>query len=184
MNIEELREGILQQCFVREDTLFASGVTANNKLDVERLDNNSDLTTEVVRRTGRLVLEDAPDFIVGVPNGANWLAQRVADRTRMNLVLLHADSDKNISYEDKHSEFIAKHGFRGVLIEDVFNRFTSTRRVLDVEPLGTKIGSVVSVWDRGNTHERTELEIPHTSLITQFIPEQLTSDSELWKYSA
>ena len=184
MNTQELREGILHECLIKEDTLFASGEPADNKLDIERLDSNSDFTSEVVRRLGRKVLEEAPDFVVGVPNGANWLAKEVKELTpKLNLVVLNKDLDGNISFADKRSGYIALHGFRGVIVEDVFNRFTSTRKVLDLEPLGSKIVSAVSVWDRGNPADRTELEIPHTSLVTEYIPEQLGSHSELWKYT-
>ncbi len=183
MDIKELREAVLQTCFVREDSVFASGVAANNKLDVERLHKNPDLSKKVIQRIGKLAIEDAPDFVVGVPNGANWLAERVADLTKLNLVVLQADSDKNISYADKHSEYIAEYGFRGVMIEDVFNRFTNSRKVLGFESLANKISLAVSVWDRGNPNQRTQLEIPHKSLVTEYIPSQLGSDSELWRYS-
>lgn len=183
VNSAELREGILQKCFRREDTLFSSGETANNKINMELLVSNSDLTDEVVRRLGRLVSREAADFVVGVPNGANWLAELVADRTRMHLMLLHSDADKTISFEDSASRVLAERsGLRGVLVEDVFNRFTATRRVLDFEPVGANIVSAVSVWDRGDPSKRQDLEIPYASLITEHIPEHVLPESELWIY--
>lgn len=179
-----LRHEILKNCFGRYEGAHASGEGANNKLDLERIKDNQDLTDFVVRALSKNVLEHNPEFVVGVPDGATWLAGKVARRADLYLVHLKREGKDRTAvrfetWADKDA--ICEPLSRGVLIEDVFNRFTNTIRSLAIPEINKRIVAAEAIWDRG-VQPRKELYLPHRALIEEPIPAVLPEDSELWRY--
>lgn len=180
-----VRERILTTCFDRYDGTFANGEVANNKLDGERAQYNHVLRPMIVRRMGKLVLRHKPGFVTAVPAGANWIARDVSEQYDLALVRLRRDPRKpgRIVFDSpKDKEICESHG-RGVLIEDVINRFTNTHRVLQIPALKQRIVAEVAMWDRGPKGDREEPDFPHEALIDEPIPALLQDDSPLWEFA-
>lgn len=181
-----MREQVLRQCFDRYDGQFASEDYANNKLDGELIKDNPPLRSMVGRRLGKRVMKHNPEFVVAVPYGADWEAADVGEQKDLPVVRLKRNSlDKNrFEFKSLGDKALCMTLDIGVLLEDVFSKFTNTRRCLAIPELGNRIVAVEAVWDRGFPEEREELEIPHDALITEPIPRMLPEDSLYWKYAA
>lgn len=176
---ELVRKQILEICFELPETpiTFAAGQSANNKLDAERIEHNRGLRDLIVPAMGDLALEYRPDFVIGVPNGATWLSDAIAVEIDCYPAHLKRVEDGSMDYESESIdwELVVSPLTRGVLVEDVFNRFTNTRRALAVPRLAPKIAGVIAVWDRGVDHpDRQAPSQPHQALISEHIPETLT----------
>lgn len=182
----DFREEILATCLSRYEGKFAGGDRANNKLDMERIYDNPELFEEVVKKLGQAAMEHDPEFVVGVPDGAIRLADAVALRCDLYSVhLKKTGSDKGkVEFKDSFvdGEVMCGSLRRGVLIEDVFNTFTSTRRVLAIPELSKKVVAAEAIWDRGND-PRDEPDIPTRALIKEPIPSILPTDSRLWSFA-
>jgi hypothetical protein len=183
--MHNVRDRLLSVCLERHEGRFASGQKANNKLDLEKLANDPELEQFVVESLAGRVLEHAPEFVVGIPDGATQLAGKVAVNSGLYLAHLKKnDQDPNkfefASWADE--EAICEPLNRGVLIEDVFNRFTNTRRALAIPLLAKRIVAVEAIWDRGLPAYREQLDIPCGSIISEHIPDQLPDDSDLWMH--
>lgn len=173
-----LRKQILEACFELHETpiTFAGGQPANNKLDAERLEHNRELRRQVVPAMGILALEYDPEFIIGVPNGATWLGDAIAAEINCYPAHLKRLADGSMDYESQQVdwEMVVSPLTRGVLVKDVFNRFTNTRRALAVPELAPRIAGIIAVWDRGVDHpDRQPPSQPHQALISEHIPEVL-----------
>ncbi len=173
-----IRKKILETCFEFYETpiTLAAKQPANNKLDLERLEHDSRLRELIVPAIGALAAQYDPEFIVGVPNGATWLSDAVASQLNCYSVHLKRDKDRVMSYENQQldEEMLANPLSRGVMVEDVFNRFTNTRRALAVPGLAPKIAAVIGIWDRGAGHaERQAPTQPYQALISEHIAEML-----------
>lgn len=177
-----LRQEVLKTCFGRDDTYFSSGAKANNKLDIELLQDNEELKQIVVQGLSKFVLGHNPEFVVGVPDGATWLADAVATRTGLHCVHLKRNKAQTEFATDVDRDLICEPLSRGVLIEDVFNKFTQTRRALVIPELKARIVAVEAVFDRG-TLPRQNPSKPHHALLKEHIPAQLPEDSELWQFA-
>lgn len=177
---ERLFAGCLQ--LYDEPITFSAGDKADNKVNVELIRNNPDMRELVIPALSDLVMRHEPDFVVGVPNGATWLADAVAVETGCYLVHLHKDDDGAIDYEDPFLDYevIATELLRGVLIEDVTRTLMNVRRSLAVRGLNQKITSVVTVLDRNPYSQRRIMpDQPLDPLIAEHIPEMLPADSPL-----
>lgn len=181
-----MRERILAACFERYEGTFANGEKANNKLDGEKIRFNHVLRPMVVRRIGKMVLAHNPDFVVAVPSGANWLAKDIAETYDIGLVrLMKNPKNRQKLMFRTHAERAELEKYeKGVLIEDVINRFTNTRKVLALPGMFDRIIAEVAVWDRGLPEQRTEPGIPYEALIVEPIPAMLPVDSELWSFAS
>ena len=183
MTSNELRDEILNSCFAPYEGTFASGAPANNKLDMEHLLVGSNAYNTVVRSIGALATIYQPDFCVGVPDGGTGIAMHVANHMEIGWYpLMRSDDDPStIVFEYEEDEDHCQEKTRGLIVEDVFNRFTSTKRVLQIPPIALRAVVAVAVWDRGMPAEREALSIPTKAVIEEHIPAQLPGDSPLWE---
>jgi hypothetical protein len=180
-----IRERILATCFDRYEGTFANGETANNKLDGEKAQYNHVLRPMITRRLAKLVLRHNPDFVVAVPTGANWLARDIAEQHDLALVRLRRDprNRERMEFYGSGDKEACEAYERGVLLEDVINRFTNTHRALRIPLLRQKIVAEAAIWDRGPKEDREEPGFPYEALIDEPIPALLPADSSLWEYA-
>jgi hypothetical protein len=180
-----IRDRVLEHCFGPYQGDFEDGQVANNMLDLERIRDIPDLRQEVIEALGQLITPYEPQFVSGVPDGANWLANDLA--WELNLISVHltrlSENRDNIDFLYPEDRIACNDLDRGIVVEGVFNRYKSTRNVLTIQSLGHKAMAAVSIWDRGVTSEREELSIPTQSLIVEPIPAMLESDSALWNHA-
>ncbi len=178
-----LREAILKTCLKKCDTRFADGEQANNKLDLEEIADNPLLREQVGKQIALLAKKYNPDLVVGVPQGANWLAADVADYLKIQKVLLRKNPEtKVVSFANEEDKIRCEKSSRIVVIEDVFNKYTSTRRVLALLPASSQAVAAIAIWDRGVENKREPLSVESKALIAFHISAQLPEDSNLWKY--
>lgn len=180
--MSELEGQLLRVGFRRYDGTFAGGQKANNKteLDYDTLARHPRLLDRVVE----LMCEEAesynPDFFVGVPDGATNLAGRVAREYGAYHVSLRRVSKEEMGYKTEIDRSSIAHLGDGVLIEDVLNQLTNTRRALMVEGLDPKILAVIGILNRGMPGEQQPISKPIHSLVTRSIPAILPPSDELW----
>lgn len=182
----DLRDPILDEFLYPHDGTFASGVPANNKLDLDGkrvISQDPRLFELIVRRLVVVVEEYEPDLIVPVPNGANLYAQRVARALGLGcrcVILSKDQSTRGIVVSSANQEVIdaAK---SIVVLEDVANRFTNTRLLLDA--LAKPVGAVVAVFDRGDPSSREPLpaDTPFKALAAETIDPIITPTSPQYR---
>lgn len=181
-----LREPILERCFQRYDgPPFASGETANNKINIEKIQDDLLLRGRIIRTLGKKVMAHNPTFVSAVPNGANWIAEDITEYYNIPFVRLKRNIEDPTKFEfnSREDRELCQSLDDGVLIEDVINKFTNTRRALAIPSIGKRIVAVEAILDRGLPSERTEPGIPYNALITNPIPAILPPDSPLWVYA-
>lgn len=164
---------------------YAGGEVGNNKLECDLLATNPSLREIVIEEMTAATMRHEPDFVVGVPRGANWLAEAIGERTGIQAVYLdYRDSDpqKRMFYRRVKDATLCASLERGVVVDDVFNRFTNTRRALMVEGMQARIVAAEAIIDRGDPDARESLMIPTDARIKHPIPPQITAASSLWKY--
>ncbi len=183
--MDRLREEILATCLVSYNGYFHNGERANNKLDLDRLQlSNPALREKVIAGLGKMAMDFKPDFIVGVPNGANWLAEAVAIEIDVDCPVLEKSEDgRRMYFLDEIERDYCINNFRGVVVEDVSTHLTSVRQTLAVPEIGCRAVASIAVWDRGRDSERHGLEIPFVPLIKEHIPPILPADSLLWEFA-
>jgi hypothetical protein len=174
---------LIQTCLKQYKGSFANGEQANNKLDLETLPKRDpELYNYSVRRLGKLILPYDVDFIVPVPNGACGLARDVADSIGVIYVPLVKRKDDSIACKDEGAELSLADGVVGAVVEDVFNKFTNTKKVLSVPGLASKIVVAVALFDRGDPSQREEpQDVAIESLAGRYIPANLPKNSEFRK---
>ena len=178
----ELLEELLQVGFRRQNTTFAAGKQANNKLELDyETVAGSKLFNKVVEGLCQLAKPYDPEFIAAVPDGATNFIGPVANRLGTYAVYLKKRPAIDYAVDlDSHSAACLE---RGVLLEDVLNSRLTTSRTLQVANLGPKISAVIGIFDRGLPEERVPIDQPVHSLAALPIPAMLPTDSELWQYA-
>lgn len=185
-----IRKKLLEQYFhlyEGEPITLSAGDKANNKLDLEPMSQDASMRELVIPALGGMVMKHNPDFVVGVPNGATWLAGAVAVETGCNVANLVKDGDGSIDYEDSYidREVVSASLRGGVLIEDVTRTLKNVRRALEVPDLSAKITAVVTVWDRNPYSMRRLMPAqPLEALISEHIPEILPDNAALVRHAA
>lgn len=180
-----LREGVLSTCLERYDGVFASGVAANNKLNLDHLREGGN--TAILGLAIRELVEDIrplkPEFVVGVPSGATPLAKAAAQILEIECVTL-TKGDEGIEYATPSDQRLARALVDGVVVEDVVTTLSSVRMVLELPEMGSRIMAVRGIWDRGDPTAREPLprDIDYGSLVEEYIPPELPSDSDYWGY--
>jgi hypothetical protein len=194
MHRPDLLEPLLDLGFKRQDTIFSGGKTANNKLhlDDETLEKDNWLKEQVVQTLGKIALEFQPDFIAGIPKGASKLGIRVAKEvSRHSEHIVKPVALRKKEYGDlKFFDYESQHDFntvlacqRGIIVDDISNEFTNTRKVLSIPGLRQKTVAVLSIFHRGPAEARESLEVPSLSVVEHYIPPQLEQDSLLWVHA-
>lgn len=168
---ERLKQAIWSASFrVGETETYASGRQGNNKLDIETCKNIYKVRQDLKFRLGAIAIKYKPEFITAVPNGANWLGRDVAHYAGLPFVELKKYDDGSIDIHCQREAVTAYQLGSCVVVEDVFNQFTNTRKTLAVPPIGDKARAVIGVWDRGDPVHRVALPLPVHSLIKEYIP--------------
>ncbi|MEK7602753.1 MAG: hypothetical protein AAB459_00725, partial [Patescibacteria group bacterium] len=182
-----LRHDILKVCFDRFDKNFAGGDLANNKLFLDRVEGHPSLRIRVVKLMAEHDFVINADFITAVPDGANWLGKDIANER--NLPFIGLKKRKSLISGLAFAGPSALRAYKklsedsqGTVVEDTFNTFTSTNRVLSMDEMKGRVNKALAIFDRGNPDNRHNLEIPHAALISEHIPAQLSSDSALWEF--
>lgn len=181
-----LRERILETCFSAHEGEFAGGEAANNKLNLELIRGDHKLTGFIIQALSKNALEHNPEFVVGVPDGATWLADKIALRCGLYSVHLKKNEQDGTKLEFAHDsvdrEMTCEPLSRGVLVEDVFNRFTSTRRALAIPVIRDRVVAAEGIWDRGCEPRETP-DLPIRALVEYPIPAMLPDSSALWAFA-
>jgi orotate phosphoribosyltransferase len=178
-----LGEEILRASFLRFDTTFADGQSANNKFDADAIRNSSGLRTRVADAVAYLVLEYMPDMIVAVPNGANWLGIDIAWRLgTANLLLKKDENNGRIDYLPDGQEALES-ARKVVIIEDVINRRSTTSKVLALSGMRDRAVAVCAIFDRGVEGEIQNISVPVNAVYALAIPGMLESNSLLWDFA-
>jgi hypothetical protein len=179
-------EELLDIGFSRYEGTFADGQSANNKLDLsyQRLVEYPHLFRRVIIGLCELAEPYKPEFTIGNPDGATGLAGAVA--LEMDIHCLHLAKNP-VSREISFATSIDKYSLtvldRGVGVEDILNRRSTTERVLRLPGIFDKVVAIVGVFDRGIEGEVKEISKPVHSLVKQPIPAVLPEESLLWKYT-
>lgn len=174
-----IRDELIGTCLVPEAEQMSDGAIANNRLALERLDTKPELYRRVVRELGWLANSYEADLLLPVPDGANWLAEAVSLETGVDYGLLYKSDDG--SYDclpDTREKLAAADSV--VIIGDVLNQLTATKKVLAIPGATDTARAVLGVFDRG-PHDRDRLDIPVRALVRRPIPTQLANDDKLWR---
>lgn len=178
------REQLLAACLQPFEGTFKNGERANNKLIFDKLSSdNPELYERVVKQLSNFALQAEADFVVPVPDGARQLARDVAAQSDSTFIDLIKDTDQDImdfASDDDRQRCLNQ--MRGVIVEDVFNRFTNTRKVLDIPIIAERAVLAAAIFDRGHPYTRNELFIDHRAIATQYIPALLTPEHPAWEY--
>lgn len=165
---------------------FASGDKANNHLSIERLFEHPLQLETILHRLGDVALRFEPDLLVGVPTGGEKLAERLSDAKYVGVPIAHLvkvenqPGKKTFGYRTPDDLDLVMSADRLVVVEDFFNKLTSTRGVLEVPGIAERAQAAVGVWDRGFHPSRDTLPIPVEALVTEYIPKFLRQAEELY----
>lgn len=185
--MSNLREELLTTGFGRYSGTFASGVEANNKLNLDGVQRNMRLRREVVAGIGQIIQDNNLEFglVMPVPNGANWLGLEVASANNARYLPLRKAGNRQISLISPQDQGEIDVADKIVVVEDVPNGLTSVRRVLGLPGVMERTVAVLGVFDRGDPSQREPLpeHILLRSLVEEYIPPMLPDDSNLWKYA-
>ena len=169
---------------------FAGGAKANNKLKLgseEVLQANPVLHDWIVADLTKLALPYEPDFVVGVPEGASGYANAVSGRLSRELdkdiysVKLTKLPDRTVVFANEVEENTASMLTRGILIEDVINTRSSTKKALDLGSFATQVVAVAAIFDRGIEGKKHDVGRPVLSLVDRPIDPEMDYDDPIRK---
>jgi hypothetical protein len=176
----ELRDPLLDTCLTRVKNRGGDTDAPNNRLDLHRLDRAPSLRLRVATQIKRLVAAHNPDLLVPVP-GADWLATDVAEMRRIAKVILRRDPETSELGYRPYGQEIRQAAKSIVVVDDTLNDLSGVQNVLDV--IGTDdVKAVVGVWDRDPEAHSDLGGIAVSSLISEYIPPQVTKDSPFWAH--
>ncbi len=175
---------LLQVGLMPFEGTFADGQLANNKLDLSyaRLSSRPRLFRRIVKGLCEYAEPYKPEFTIGNPDGATGIAGAVALEMDLHCIHLAKTPDKGIQYATTIDEFSVLQVQRGVLIEDVLNRRSTSQKVLRLPHLADKISAVIGIFDRGMPGEVRSIDKPVHSLVTFPIPPVLHDNSDIRLY--
>ncbi len=161
---------------------------ANNKLNFDKLFKNPTALRKVARFLGSVAALYEPQALIGIPEGGENLAEAVNLYSEITLPLVLLDKDeensthehKLFTFRDFNDQDLLDSVKRVVIVEDVFNKFTNTRGVLEVEDVLGKTVGVVAVWDRGIHPSRIPVPVPHEALVQEYIPRHIGKGEALY----
>ncbi|MBI1857343.1 hypothetical protein HY003_04120 [Candidatus Saccharibacteria bacterium] len=182
-----LEAGVLELGFFE----FASGKKGNNKLEIDHLftPENSLRLKIIMHHLARITMRFEPDVLIGIPRGGEKLAEELVKQPELRgtstAYLQKIDSDlgsKSYDYKTEEDGYLIVGSSNIVIVEDVFNNFTSSRGVLEVPEVLERTRALVAIWDRGNHPSRPGVPVPYEALVTEFIPSNLNEYDELYGY--
>lgn len=176
--LHNLEDDILRHCFLAGEFQFANNETANNKLNLEIIENRPGIRSRVIARMAHMVTAHHPDLIIATPNGANWLASDISWQSGVGRLLLDKNNETGDFSYLPHGEAAVEKSQRIVIVEDVLNKLTNTGKVYRLPGVAERTEAVIGIWDRNPDREST-LPVPVEALITHAIPNMLPEDSPL-----
>lgn len=159
---------------------FASGQTANNKLDMEKLLVHRTRRKKVIVPLTDNVVEHSPQAVWGVPRGGQMAARHVANLLGIGFIQLRKDSKhhvpgaKNFIFANPESEALARDCDRLVGIEDVTTEMTSLCGALQLPLLDEHTLAIESIWRRGGEGVERPIDKPMRWLIERPLPNHIT----------
>lgn len=194
-----LAEGVWE---VGVDKVFASGDSANNKVDwallflyEENLLDSKDPVNFIVSPAGELIVEAlveavddyAPDLLMGVPSGGQRFAMLVArvldiEVARLKKVPCPEKGQKNFDYQDSDSQDLVGRSRRIAIIEDVTSKHTSLAGVLRVPGVSEKTVLLQVIQRRDDGTNEAELPLQVNWLIDAWpMPNIMTRDDPTYQ---
>lgn len=180
---------LLSECLELGQFRLASGEKSNNKLNIDKLYEHPHHLRTILMRLGRLVIRQEPDLIVGVPSGGCMLAERLHDdgyvqtpTARLTKIEL-GDERVGFDFDSGFDSELVEDSSRIVIVEDVFNRLTSTRKVTNMPLIRDRVIAAVAIWDRGFHPSRPPLDVPSEALVTRGIPNFIKPSNPYYPYS-
>lgn len=183
------RAVLLADCLELGRFRHANGRKSNNKLNLDHLHEHAHHLQTVLLQLGNIALRYSPDLLVGVPSGGTFLADKLTDDGYLNIpaARLSKESDefglKTFTYDSDEDMDLITSAERIVVVEDVFNKFTSTLGVLALAGIKQSAVAVVGIWDRGGDHpSRLSPAVPAHALVSRYIPNFLHESDEIFEY--
>ncbi len=174
---------------------FASGKTANNKLDMEL--PIADFQPPAIQNAWldpmtKMADAENPDALWGIPSGGQSYATRIGERLGKPVLKIVKGKDLpgHKTYEldpeaaDENEEILASSS-RFALFEDAISEFTSVFGALyySSQLRGVSRGTelVIGAWRRGNPAEERKVHRPVQAVITEEIPNIITPKHPFFK---
>jgi orotate phosphoribosyltransferase len=187
--MKDLTERLMEVGFQRYEGELASGVEANNKVDLsyQVLHRHSGLLRMISAGIAEIVEPYDVQFVVGVPSGAAGLARHEVTQDIDGWPVYLVKNRRNGKFEypkGTPDEYVVNHLERGALIDDVVTTGGSLKKTLDEVPgLKERIVVASAVLLRGNADELAPLGVPFQPLSEKYIAPVLPDDSEMWHYA-
>jgi hypothetical protein len=175
-----LYETIFRLCFDRYEGTLAGGQTANNKLDLERIEKVLSLRGRVAHNVASLVIPCEADLLVSTPRGGDWLTKDMAQILGIEYLLLGKDKSKNFAYFSGGAERVAS-SERVAIVDDLMNRRTNTNKVLALPGVAERAVAAVAIFDRNPAMEPA-LPIPQYAWFEEYIAEMLPESDPHWSF--
>lgn len=171
------------------DFQYANGERGNNKLNFDNLFKHPLNTKTVISHLGRLAAKYEPDLLIGVPRGGQELAELIIENKCLEVPVAKLskvssdEGNKWFEYSSDLDEELVLGSERIVIVEDVFNKFTSTLGVLTLDLVFDRTVAAVACWDRGDPL-RDPLDLPHDALVREYIPNIIDQNNSLYNYGS
>lgn len=179
-----LRDEVLGSCLVRQEYIQAAGQKSNNKLVIERLAANPETLKKVVKALGQIATDYEVNYIMGVPTGGVWLADKVASEARLpHIKLTREIFSKSVMFLTDVDQYYQWNLCRGMLVEDFVTTGGSIAKVLydkDSPVVQHDVAVIASLQTRGHPELVRSFHCPHETLIQEYIPSILPDDSPIW----
>lgn len=169
------------------DFQYANGERGNNKLNFDNLHKHPLNREVVLRDLGKLAAKYKPDLLIGVPRGGQFLASILTESKHLDVPTArlfkytNSHAINGFLYVSEADEELVLGSERIVIVEDVFNRFTSTLGVLALDLVYDRTVAAVACWDRG-APTRDPLDLPHEALVKEYIPNIIDEYNSLYTY--
>jgi len=184
-----LRDEILDVALERGGPYeFAGGDIANNKLNTDRLHSNRELQSRIVERLGYLALSFKADALIPVPDGGNKWAELIADLIKKPVCYLRkveaTPGLRTYDFATDWFEKVAEKKEKIMIVDDVGNRLTSIKGVMEIPIIAKRAVLVGGIWMRGEQGVTQQVDIRQKWLVEEYIPPMLPENSELWKHAS
>lgn len=159
------------------DFTFASGKTANNKIQLPKVLDTIHAKGLLLGRMAELIQGYQPDMLWGVPDGGQEFAKVLGEDLGVPLLELERDEEASARMGTKIFKYVnddeianAEVAEKIVGIEDVSNELTSVVSALDLPVLSRKTVAVVIGFRRGSRKNEQPVSVPLEAAIDMPIP--------------
>jgi hypothetical protein len=167
---------------------FASGKTANNKFNMEKLalPKNRPQLLVVIAETGKLVVGHEIDAVWGVPwGGQEVFARPLSQVFDVPLIGLIKDIDqpnlKTFMYEDLNAYRIAEQTENKLGLEDASTERGSISGALQLPELLFDTKLMIAGIRRGDPERERKIKVPFEAVFTQYVPNHISIDDPFYQ---